>query len=89
MLTYPAFLRPVGSFVPSVESGKAERPKEFSYFLAQKEAKTSTPDQTYPLYGTGLTENRGNRRFIRAFWYRGTRDDISMAHAPCILASRW
>ena len=52
-------------FLRPVDSDKAERQAatDMSFLLAQMKElkKTSTPDQTYPLYGTDLTVNHRNR----------------------------
>ena len=64
------------SCVPSVASGKTERSgaeKEavLSYFLWRRERskETSTYPKSFPIW-KDLTENRGNRRFIRVLvWF--------------------
>ena len=55
MLTYPAFLRPVGSFVPSVESGKAERLIGWRGEERKKETINKSSRGRWMMDGIGLT----------------------------------
>ena len=60
---------------------RRERSKKtylFSYFLAQKEAKTSTYPKSFPIW-KNLTEEWQKPLILRPFWYRGTRDEISLS----------
>ena len=56
---------------------RRERSKDtiFSYFLAQKEAKTSTPTKSPPILGD-LTQENAETDIFLPFWYRGTRDEF-------------
>ena len=73
----------IHSFVPSVESGIAERsgaenePRNIlcPFSLAQRKERkeTSTPTKSPPILGD-LTEEWQRPLILRSFWYRGTRD---------------
>ena len=68
------------SCVPLVASGKAERSD------AEKEAKKTFSPPRPPRRGRMQHEKSQRAVNFPPFWYRGTRDDISIVHAPCIIA---
>ena len=55
------------SITQTFKSSLRKKQKDMSFLLAQMKElkKTSTPDQTYPLYGTGLTAPPVAQTFLR------------------------
>ena len=82
-------MRPDGSFVPSVESGKAERsgaenePRDFSltFFDTKKEAKKYSPLQGLPAGGGCKQIIAARRRLFLCFGKAGRRFGVLSAGA--------